>query len=191
MAIWSGLKIGGAALAAMLALGLVTGACRIMITDDQARLWRTLLLFLPGAVLVSLLEEMVFRGYLLQRLLACSTLTGIVVSSVLYAFVHLKSPEWTPQTWMELGGLFLLGTVLAVSYLRTGQLYLAMGLHAALAYGARINKLLIEFSDATQSWLTGTSRLVNGLAGWAILGVIGGIMWWWTRRVRGGIRNEA
>ena len=59
-----------------------------------------------------------------------------------------------------------------------------MGLHAVLAYGARVNKLVIEFHDLSQSWLSGTSRLVNGLVGWIALGSIGALIWWWTRSRR-------
>jgi membrane protease YdiL (CAAX protease family) len=114
----------------------------------------------------------------------------VTVSSALYSVGHLKTSEWTLLTGLELGGLFLLGTVLAFSYLRTRQLYLAIGLHAALAYGARVNKLLIQFSDVSLAWLTGTSRLVNGLSAWLVLAAIGGIVWWWTRRAEGGMGNE-
>ena len=184
---WFGLLVGAAALALMLGVGLATGICRIAITPDRVKLWRTLLGFLPAAVLVGVLEELVFRGYLLQHLLTWSRAAAVLVTSVLYAFVHLKSREWTFHTSLELGGLFLLGMVLSFSYLRTRQLYLAAGLHAILAYGARVNKLLIEFQDVSVSWLSGTSRLVNGVFGWFTLLGIGGLIWWWTRRVEGGV----
>jgi membrane protease YdiL (CAAX protease family) len=181
-----GLLVGAAALAIMLGVGLATGMCRISITPDRVKLWRTLLGFVPAAALVGVLEELVFRGYLLQHLLAGSRTCAVLVISALYALVHLKSREWTFHTGMEMGGLFLLGTVLSFSYLRTRQLYLAAGLHAVLAYGARVNKLLIEFPDLSMSWLSGTSRLVNGLFGWLTLLGIGGMVWWGTRGVAGG-----
>jgi uncharacterized protein len=186
----AGLMLGAGTLLVMLGIGLLTGACEIAVSADQAKLWRTMLLFLPGAVLVSVLEELIFRGYLLQHLVSCSPWIGIVVSSAAYALVHLKTPEWTTQTWLELGGLYLLGTVLSLTALRTRSLSMAIGLHAALAYGARVNKLLIRFPDGSDAWLTGTSRLVNGLIGWLALGLIGGMVWWWTRRAQGGGGNE-
>ena len=184
---WFGLLVGAAALTVMLGIGLMTGVCRISITPDRVKLWRTLLGFLPAAVLVGVLEELVFRGYLLQHLLAWSPTAAVLVTSTLYAFVHLKSPEWTLHTSLELIGLFLLGVVLSFSYLRTHRLYLAAGLHAVLAYGARVNKLVIVFQDLSMSWLSGTSRLVNGVFGWVALLFIGGLVWWWTRRVEGGV----
>jgi membrane protease YdiL (CAAX protease family) len=181
-----GLLLGLGTLGFMLGLGLVSGACRIDLTPDRLKLWRTVIGFIPAAVLVSFLEELVFRGFILQHLLACSKPLAVISSSTLYALVHLKTPTWTLATYLELGGLFLLGCVLALSYLRTRQLYLAIGLHAALAYGARVNKLLIEFLDPSISWLVGTSRLVNGLMSWVALLGVGGIVVWWARSSNGG-----
>ena len=181
-----GLSLGVAALALMLGLGLLTGACALDVTTDSWKLWRTVLGFLPAALLVSVLEELVFRGVVLQPLLACSRWFGVVASSACYAVVHLKAAPAGLLAWMELGGLFLLGGVLAVSYLVTNQLYLAVGLHAALAYGARVNKVLISFTDAFPGWLVGTSRLVNGLVSWAVLLLIGVIVVWWVRSSRTG-----
>jgi putative exosortase-associated protein (TIGR04073 family) len=177
-----GLLAGAAALAIMLAAALAADVCRIAVTPDRAKLWRTLMGFLPAAGLVAVLEELVFRGYLLQHLMRWSRAGAVVLTSALYAAVHLKSPEWTHLTTLELGGLFLLGTVLALSYLRTGALFLAVGLHAALAYGARVNKLLIAFNDSSTAWLTGTSRLVNGACGWIVLLALAAVIWWWTRK---------
>jgi len=180
-----GVGLGLAALGLMLGIGVASGAVRVELTPDRMRLWRTALGFVPAAALVSVLEELVFRGVLLQRLMACSTPLAVGLSSACYALVHLKAPALTAQTSRELVGLFLLGVVLSGCYLRTRQLYLAIGLHAALAYGARVNKLVIAFADPSNAWLIGTSRLIDGMAAWAALAGIGGCALWWTRRRRG------
>ena len=177
-----GLVLGLAALGLMLGIGVASGAVRVELTPDRARLWRTVLGFLPAAALVSVLEELVFRGLLLQRLMACSTPLAVGLSSACYALIHLKTSALTAQTWRELGGLFLLGVVLSASYLRTRQLYLAIGLHAALAYGARVNKVVMAFTDPSRAWLLGTARLVDGVLAWMVLAGIGGCVLWWTRR---------
>ncbi|MEK7214709.1 MAG: CPBP family intramembrane glutamic endopeptidase, partial [Chloroflexota bacterium] len=132
--------------------------------------------------LVGGLEELIFRGYLLRQLLACSQPLAVAGSSAAYALVHLRpNPVW-PSSGLELAGLFILGCVLAASVLRTKQLYLAIGLHASLAYWARTNKLLIDFTAPPElQWLTGTNRLINGVAAWCALAGIG---WWMTRRDR-------
>ena len=186
-----GLLLGLGTLGLMWLLGLASGAYRIDVTPDRMRLWRTLIGFLPAAVLVSVLEELVFRGVILQRLLAFSKPVAVAASSALYAVVHLKTSDVTFATWLELGGLSLLGSVLALSYLATHQLALSIGLHGALAYGARINKLVIDIPQSPLSWLIGTSRLVNGLAGWLALLGIGGMILWWARRSHGGTYDEA
>jgi len=177
-----GLLLGLGALAAMFGLGILSGVCSLAITPDASRLWRTTIGFLPIAFLVGILEELVFRGFILQHVATCSKMVAMATSSALYALVHVKTLLFDVSMWLELGGLFLLGTVLALSVLLTQQLYLAIGLHAALAYGARVNKLFVEFSNPSLSWLVGTNRLVNGLAGWTVLLVLGGIIVWWANR---------
>jgi membrane protease YdiL (CAAX protease family) len=186
----SGLAIGATVLMVMFGLGLASGVCRVNITSDHTRLWGTVLGFLPAALLVSVLEELVFRGLILQQLLRCSKPLAVIGSSVLYAFVHLKTTTIERAAWLELVGLSLLGGVLALSYLRTRQLYLAIGLHAILAYAARTNKLLLEFTVPSLSWLVGTNRLVNGVANWMALLVMGGLIVLWTKVPHTGGRHH-
>lgn len=186
-----GVLLGCGVLCVLFGAYLVFGVCRVNLTPDLPRLWRTVGGAIPLMILVGLLEELVFRGFILQHLLACSKGLAVVGSSTLYAVVHLKAAALDLAVWYELIGLFLLGAVLALSYLLTRQLYLAVGLHAVLAYGARVNKLLIEFTDSSMTWLVGTSRLVNGVASWIALLVVAGIMIWWVRRSHeGGLHHE-
>lgn len=176
-----GILLGLVGLGLMLGMGIASGAYRIDISPDRGKLWWTVLGFIPAAGLVSVLEELVFRGFILQHLVAFSRPVAVALSSAAYAIVHLKTTSLTLATWLELGGLFLLGSVLALSYLVTNRLSLAIGLHAVLAYGARVNKLVIQFTDPSMAWLVGTSRLVNGLMNWLILLGIGGFIVWWAR----------
>ncbi len=188
-----GLALGVTALGSMLAIGLLSGVCRFAITPDGVRLWRTVLLFVPAAVLVAALEELVFRGYLLRHLSTLSTPLGVLLTSAAYAAVHVKELSFAAAGLRELFGLFLLGGVLAVSCIVTRHLALAMGLHAAFAYGARVNKLVIEFTVPPGSWFIGTSRLINGVASWIVLLVVGAVVLWWVQsrhRNRGGLGYE-
>lgn len=172
-----GLLLGVTALGAAAGLGLATGVYEIAVTPNRLQLWRTLIGFLPAAILVGVLEEAVFRGFVLQHLLAASRSAAVLASSAAYAVVHLRTRTLDPGAWLELGGLFLLGLVLCLACFRTGRLSLAIGLHAALAYGARVNKLLIRI-ETDVPWLVGTNRLVNGLAGWAALLVLAAVLLW-------------
>ena len=181
-----GLLLGLGVLAVLFGLQMALGACRIHVTPDLPKLWKVVLGFLPAAILIGVLGELVFRGFILQHLMDHSKIFAVVASSGLYAIVPLKSSAVGLAVWLELGGLFLLGGMLALSFLLTQQLYLAVGLHAVLAYGARVNKLLIEFTDPSIAWLVGTSRLVNGLLSWVVLLIMGGMMVWWVRASHGG-----
>lgn len=171
---------GRGALASGIVLGVAMVSCltltydaldviRIEVWTDTARVIRTLVTFVPAIGLVAVLEELTFRGYLLQQFLACSRWFALTASSLLYAVVHLRPQMVWPESGFELVGLFLLGWVLATAALRTRSLYLAIGLHASLAYFARVNKMFIEFNDPSTVWLMGSHRMVNGLIGWAAL----------------------
>jgi membrane protease YdiL (CAAX protease family) len=181
-----GLGLSLTAAALLGSLYLATGVWRIQIHPDQARVWRVLLLAAPSMLLVGVLEEAIFRGYLLRQLLVGGRALAVLVTSLAYALVHVRSAwEW-PQTFLELIGLSLLGCLLAMTALRTGDLYLAIGLHAGLAYAARVNKLLVQLSDPSLVWVAGTSRLVNGLGAWvAFAGLAWLIARWW-----GGPRDQ-
>ena len=182
-----GALVGLGAVSLMLGTYLASDICRLAIHPDRLKLWRTVLGFVPAAALVGVLEELVFRGFILQRLLPWSRATAVIGSSAVYAAVHLRTTALALATCLELGGLFLLGVVLSLSYLRTRQLYFAVGLHAALAYGARVNKVLLTFPDPSgAAWLVGTSRLVNGLIGWMGLLGIGALVLWWLRSSNAG-----
>ena len=186
-----GLLFGLSVLALMLGIGLASGVYVIELTPHPAKFWRVVLGFLPAALLISVLEELIFRGFLLQQLLSVSRPLAVILSSAVYAAVHLRSSTLTLATWMELGGLFLLGGVLSMSYLLTGRLYLSLGLHAALAYGARINKLLIGIPHTSLAWLVGTSRLVNGVMTWVAILLLAGLVAGWARisHQRGGVTH--
>ena len=170
-----GVLLGFGAVLAIGGVYLATGACQMTIPANQLRALRVVGGFFPIAIMIAVLEELIFRGYVLQKLLAYSTALGVTGSSAAYALVHLRPPfEW-PGSAMQLTGLFILGCVLAWSYLRSRQLYLAVGLHAGFAYFAVANKLIVAFTAPSSiRWLVGTSRLVDGVVGWVMLG---GLAW--------------
>lgn len=170
-----GLWLGGTGVALLVLAYLSTGQCRVSLGADPARLWQLMLVNIPAMGLVAIGEEVIFRGYLLQQLLGYSKIAAIILTSAVYAVVHLKpNPVW-PSSGLEVVGLFLLGAVLALSALRTRQLSLSIGLHGVLAYVARLNKFFLAFSGESVQWLVGTNRLVNGVGAWvAFLG----IGWW-------------
>ena len=187
-----GLAWGSSALVLIAIAYLLTGIWRIELYADRARMLRAVVGFLPAVGLVAVLEESIFRGYLLQQLHAYSTTVAVTLSSAAYALVHLRPPALRLDAWSELVGLFLLGVVLSIAYLRTRQLYLPVGLHAVLAYGAQVNKKLVVFADGVPSWLVGTSRLVNGVVTWLALAALGYVVarYAWTKTEENVNRGE-
>lgn len=72
-------------------------------------------------------EELVYRGYIMQSLASGLNLTwGILISSVYFGIEHLSNPN---SNGMAVAGIFLIGLFFAYAYIRTGQLWLPIGLH--------------------------------------------------------------
>ncbi|MEA3350990.1 MAG: type II CAAX endopeptidase family protein, partial [Chloroflexota bacterium] len=78
-------------------------------------------------ILVGWNEELLSRGYHLQTLASGINLTwGIIISSAVFGIMHLSNPN---ATWISAAGIFLSGIFLAYGYIRSGQLWLSIGLH--------------------------------------------------------------
>jgi membrane protease YdiL (CAAX protease family) len=72
-------------------------------------------------------EELLSRGYHLQTIASGTNLIwGVVLSSSVFGFMHWFNPG---ATWVSTVGIFFAGLFLALGYLRTGQLWLSIGLH--------------------------------------------------------------
>ena len=72
-------------------------------------------------------EELLSRGYHLQTLASGTNMFwGIIISSSVFGLAHLGNPN---ATWVSAAGIFFAGIFLAYGYLRTGQLWLSIGLH--------------------------------------------------------------
>ena len=127
----------------------------------EAFLWSKMPAVLSAALVVPLLEELLFRGFILGVLLrSFSRLNALLLTSALYSIIHfLKPPEAiTPNesvTWfsgfVSIGNafwqfrdplllvagflvLFVVGCVLADARLMTRSLWLPIGLHAGWVF---------------------------------------------------------
>ncbi len=82
------------------------------------------LLVIAVVVMAPLVEELFFRGLLLQSInRAIGAIPAVLISSVVFALVHIEL--------VVLPGLFLFGVIAAVITLRTGRLGMAWAMHAA------------------------------------------------------------
>ena len=85
------------------------------------------LTFLAVFIFVGWNEELLSRGYHLQTLAnGMNVFWGVVISSSLFGLAHLGNPN---ATWVSAAGIFFAGVFLAYGFLRTGQLWLSIGLH--------------------------------------------------------------
>lgn len=97
----------------------------------QMESFQTILLGALGSavlfILTGWIEELQFRGYYLQNLADGINMTwAIILSSLWFAAMHLMNPNASLQI---IPGLFVSGLIFAYSYLRTHQLWLAIGIH--------------------------------------------------------------
>ena len=88
-----------------------------------------------AVVLGPVTEELMYRGVLLRALESKGKVFAVVVSSLVFAAVHLTGLD-PNQFWLSaavfLPPLFVLGVILAVITLRTGRLGPAIFLHSGL-----------------------------------------------------------
>ena len=87
----------------------------------------SLILFFVIFIMVGWNEELLSRGYHLQTLSSGTNIFwGVLISSSFFGLAHLGNPN---ATWVSAAGIFFAGLFLAYGYLRTGQLWLSIGLH--------------------------------------------------------------
>jgi membrane protease YdiL (CAAX protease family) len=82
---------------------------------------------LGAFILVGFSEEILSRGYHLQNLRDGLNLRwALFISSGIFAVLHAANPN---SSWISTLGILLAGYFLAYGWLRTGQLWLSIGLH--------------------------------------------------------------
>ena len=126
--------IAGLAIVGLM-LGLLWGGRMATVLPHGAEKETLLLLGAAAAfmLLVGLTEELLFRGYLFQTLLrGIDPLLTLFLTSAAFALFHLNNDNWS---LLGLTNIFLFGVLLGLLYLRSGSLWLPIGLHAAWNFG--------------------------------------------------------
>jgi membrane protease YdiL (CAAX protease family) len=159
------------ALARSLVTGLLLGTVGLVILlglqgllgwlDGQQTLLRQFLVaLLPTlflAFLISLMEEWVFRGFLVYQIQQDhGNWIAAIAASCIFALLHLV---WGWRDALpQLPGLWLMGMVLVLAcWMDQGSLGLAIGLHTGWVWGiASLDTVpLVHSSDRSPQWLTG------------------------------------
>lgn len=139
-------------------------------------------------VLVGIWEELAARGYLLHILEKYfSVASGVIISSIWFASIHLLLPY---PTWRTALVIFTVGVFLAYSKIRTNQIWLPIGLHigwnffANTIFGFSLSSInnfsLLQSSGSGPEWLIGGKfGLEDGLLTLSIipLGAIAVCLW--------------
>lgn len=190
-----GFLLGFASLAVVAALALGCGARQFDHDLNAGKLAGKLFAAAGSAAVVSVLEEILFRGGLFGSLKKVFHWTfALAVSSAVYAIVHfLESAKEPPTvTWHSgletllrmlhnftdwqavVPGFFnltLVGAILALAYQRTGNLYFSIGLHAGWIFWLKSYGFLSSETKGANLWWWGTGRLAI-VSGWLALPVL-------------------
>lgn len=126
------------------------------------------LLWAAACLMVSLLEELVMRGYLLQTLArGIGFLWAAVITSLLFSAGHLANAGESP---VGLLSVVLVGLVFCYSVWKTGSLGWAIGFHAAWNWGQSFlfgtgNSGFDSSGNLIQTHATGPAWLSGGATG--------------------------
>lgn len=161
--------------AALFASGIYAGHTGRIITTES--ILRLIVGALATGFAVALFEETVFRGALLQGLnKQAGATTALIAVSLVYAAVHFinyTSPatelDWQTapaqfitvytnlfslQTIDALLALFVLGLLLGLLRLRTGNIIQCIGVHAGIVAGVKVFRYMSEYqTDNRFTWL--------------------------------------
>lgn len=148
--------------------------------SQQRQLVSVLLPTLGLGLIVSAIEEPVFRGFLLNQLQQqWSPGLAALGSSLVFALLHLM---WEGRSGIpQLPGLWLMGMVLVLArWVDGGRLGLACGLHAGWVWAiASLDSAeIISYTDRNPEWMTGIAKQpLAGVIGILLLLMTGGVLW--------------
>lgn len=165
---------------------------------------------LASGVFVGFMEEIFFRGLLFVGFLQRGQpLRAYVLANLFYSALHFVKPGndyfldrldflagfrhllTTFQPFLEPAtllpgfiGLFLIGVVLSYALVRTGHLYLSIGLHAGWIIALKTVRVFGDYSRQDLGWLFGATdpKIVSGVAAWIGILLVGLAITRLTRR---------
>jgi membrane protease YdiL (CAAX protease family) len=153
-----------------------------------------------SALTIAIIEEGFFRAFLLDGMAQdFGERAALIASSIIYAVSHfVRSParfhvrgiqplvgfKNLAASVAHLGhpiaaapgllGLFLLGLLLGLAFLKTGRVYLSIGIHAGVIVGAKTWRRFAPGAQSAPGWLSGYGfpPLISGAAAWLIIVVL-------------------
>ena len=202
---WTGFLTVAGVLVLFMAIQLVSGNAYVSLRDYTWQRWvYKILSCLGGALLIGIMEEFFFRGFIFtslrDKVLRGSVPLAMVATSLFYASIHfvsVRKPVISPDpgfmdslrmiaaplqsfadwqaVWPAAIGLFLFGMVLNYCVVRTRSLYASVGLHAGAVLFVRTVGLFISFMEKNVL-LWSTKKVYDGALGWVCLLLTGWIL---------------
>lgn len=159
-----GLLWGGALMGTIISLELITGWIKVEGFDFNIKLVVSLLIY---QILVSVGEEISFRGYILKNLIrGTSVKTGIIITSFLFSFIHLPSILYGSMDYSRDALALIVVGMLSVLF---SLIYLNYGLLSAISFHFAWNFLqynVFNLNDSYQGIIkisyTGQNLLLTG-----------------------------
>ena len=178
-------------------IGLISGAWIIHMDYDSAGIIILKIVeYALIACLIGIMEEIFFRGYLLQTFQENMSLPkAVCVCSLIYSILHFFKADVIVSTGFQpfvgfttmaqffkpiffeflenlpaIIGLFLVGVVLSYAFIKTKSLYLSIGLHAGMVFMVKADTMFISRMREEQVLLFGGgSKLITGVLVWFLL----------------------
>ena len=143
-------------------------------------------------IVVAFMEELTFRGYLLNNLMqSMNKWMALGISALVFTFIHLDNPGAGILPIVE---IFIAGVMLGINYIYTRNLWFGIALHFAwnflqgpvLGYQVSGNVFpsLLQQEISGPAWLTGGAFGFEGSVLAMILNIalIGLLVWFYNRR---------
>ena len=162
------LRLGLALGAGMISLGfLILFILGFLSIDGFSFPVMTIILYLVLFIVVSLHEEIMMRGYVLNNLMhSMNRYVALSISSVIFMSIHLLNPN---VSFLSVVNLFLAGIVLGIYYMHKQNLWLPIGMHLTWnffqgpIFGFEVSG--IETDNIISQSITGNEIITGGAFG--------------------------
>ncbi len=154
------LGVAGGAGSASLVIGipLLAGAASLRSIANEDATWATAVFVIALLALGAAGEEMFFRGYGFQVLLrSFGPWATVVPVGIIFAMMHAANPASTPLALANTAGF---GILFGYAFLRSGDLWLPIGLHFGWnltlpIFGVNISGFTMGFTNYAVDWIAG------------------------------------
>jgi membrane protease YdiL (CAAX protease family) len=183
-----GIGLGVIAPVVILGDAWAAGAARFEATAPVEHRWATIAFVSVLLLFAAAGEELLFRGYAFQLLVrVLGAYATILPMGVLFGFMHMNNPNVTP---LALGNTMLWGVLLGWAYLRTGALWLPIGLHfgwnlALTMFEGNVSGITMGVTGFALHWKNATvwSGGLYGLEGSPLTAIAVVVLFFVIRRV--------